>query len=212
MHVARPRQLVAVILGSFLINACGDSSTSTKLPLVPADLGTFTLTVSGALSGTTHLSARPILDSLNSQRDFVGMNSPETGQGFYSITVLKASSDLGPSTGIDQIHVDINPFVTRPGLYPNNSCVTYSGRPAACVGVNYSISRRLENSIIASRGFLNNLEDARNVVTIKQIDPNKIRLSITGPFTWTHLSASGRELLRDTVFVTASFEAYQAHR
>jgi hypothetical protein len=170
------------------------------------------MTVSGALNGSVHLTALPLLDDLNAQRDFIGMNSTEVSHTFYNVAVVKASSALGPSDGWDMVSAELNPLMTSPGMYLNNSCVSRTGGPAACLAMDYSISRHTENGAYSTAGSLHDMQDDRDTVWIEEIDATKVKLSISGPFTWERLNAAGNAFLRDEVFVRASFEAYQMHR
>ena len=203
-------RLAALVFIAVAATGCDASSPTPPGP--PQELGSFTMTVTGALNGAVHLTALPLFDNADAHRDFIGMHEKLAANDFYSIEVIKASSVLGPSDGWDLAGVEINRLITSPGMYLNNSCVSRTGGPAACVGMFYDISRHIETGVYSSAGSLSNIQDNRDTVWIEQIDSTKIKMSISGPFTWERPDSTGGGFLRDEVFVRSSFEAYQMRR
>ncbi|HEY4302900.1 MAG TPA: hypothetical protein VGM82_00425 [Gemmatimonadaceae bacterium] len=195
----------------FVLAAAGCSAyTAPTNPAATSDRGAFTLTVSGALNGSTHLEAPPLLDSLGTHGNFVGMASPAEA-GLFVVRVQKTISDISTTGGGDAGVIAINPTVTGTGVFHNGSCQDAEGQPAACIGVTYSVGGGLPGTSGASLSVLTTLEDNRDTVTVNELTTNRVRISVAGPFAWSHQATSTSAVRVDTVFVRASFDAFFAH-
>jgi hypothetical protein len=202
-------RLTTLMFLSLAAFGCADY-TAPKPQTQTGDRGAFTLSVSGALNGSTHLEARPLLDNLGNHADFVGMASPEQA-GLFVIRVQRAASEISQRGGQDAGVVAINPLVTAPGVFHNGSCRTDAGDPAACMGVTYAIGGDLPGTPGAGLSVLTTLMDDRDTVVVDEITNARVRVSVAGPFLWSRQATATSAVLVDTVFVRASFDAFLAH-
>jgi hypothetical protein len=168
-------------------------------PTILSERGSYSLTVSGALSGSTTAA---------------DTGKPPVGQGDYILITpqnanvrlsgRKATSGLGPPAGNDQFSVELNPSITNPGSYANDSCPFQW-----CVAISYTVSTGPAGSGVTTAGTLTALtNDPSSTVVVETLSPWHVKLSYAGKLQWI-TPRVGQPPKYDTVSATASFNAFR---
>jgi len=158
------------------------------------DRGSYTITVSGTLSGTTAVSdtGHAFLG------DYVAINS----QGL--VVGGKSSSSFGPGDGADRLVLQFNSDLTIPGTYHNNDCAFQVSFGTKCVAITLYVSQPPGGS---NRGTLQAIADNGETVVVQALSPWHVKLTISGPWEWLPPMPAGVAQKYDTVTVSASFNA-----
>lgn len=201
------------VAAAAIISACSSARSGTETsPLnFLNDSGHYSIQVSGVLNGYTHIDATPKNRPYGAFPDFIAVIDEPNDAGKHAewaITGSKYSSDLGPSDGFDLLFLQVNPNLTMPGTYTNNSCPFQNTFVTKCIAVDYNVSRAPgTNPIPNFYGRLNALADDRDTVVVEYVG-SRIKLTIVGPWLWTLIPPGGGLEKHDTVFVRASFDAW----
>lgn len=160
-------------------------------PDILVDRGSWTLTVSGALAGST-----TVTDAAVGQPDYIRLIP--NGQ----ILGLKKVSTLGPSQGQDELIIGFNPNLS-PGTFQNDACLaTNSPYGTTCVDIRYVVSQLFTGGAAGTLSALGNGVS----VTVTTRSAWHVKLSMSGLWEWR---ASGAAPRVDTVVVNATFNAFR---
>ena len=168
-------------------------------PAILTDRGSYSITVSGTLTGTTKVSDTSHFAT--GMGDHILMNP----QGY--LLGGKQFSSLGPADGRDFLLIQVNPKLTAPGTYGNNSCPFQNGFGTKCVALSYQVSQ--PPGTFNNRGSLWALPDDRITVVIEALSFWHTKMSLSGPFEWWPPMPPGVAQQKDTVTVNASFNAFR---
>jgi hypothetical protein len=164
-----------------------------------SERGSYSITVTGALSGTSTVSDTGHF--LTGQGDYVFFNTSGIVYGG------KQSSTFGPSDGRDLMTIVLLPGLTHPGTFTNLGCPSPNSLATQCLSLTYNVSQAPGNP--NPRGSLHALPDDRVSIVVDALSFWHVKLSIAGPFEWWPPMPPGVAQQKDTVFVSASFNAFR---
>jgi hypothetical protein len=168
-------------------------------PAILSERGSFSINVTGTLSGTTTVS--------DTSHFFFGLGDYILVYTNGFVLGGKQFSSFGPSDGRDQMTIQFNPTLTQPGTYNNNSCTFQHTFGSRCIALSYIVSQPPGTS--NARGNLYALADDRVSIVIESLSFWHVKLTMAGPFEWLPSMPAGVPQQRDTVTVSASFNAFR---
>ena len=168
-------------------------------PAILSGRGSYSLTATGTLSGTTTVADTSHF--VTGQGDYIVFNTDGVVYGG------KQFSSLGPPDGRDLMTINIMPGITGPGAYRNNSCPFQNSLATRCIALSYLVS--LAPGSPNARGSLHALADDRVSISIEALNFWHVKLAMTGPFEWWPPMPAGVAQQKDTVMVSASFDAFR---
>jgi hypothetical protein len=166
---------------------------------VLSERGSFSINVTGTLSGTTTVS--------DTSHFFFGLGDYILVYSNGFVLGGKQFSSFGPSDGRDQMTIQINPNLTQPGTYKNNSCAFLNSFGTKCIALTYLVSQ--PPGTPNTRGSLYALADDRVAIVVEALSFWHVKLTMTGPFEWWPPMPAGVPQQKDTVTVSASVNAFR---
>jgi hypothetical protein len=164
-----------------------------------SERGSFSIDVSGTLSGTTTVA--------DTSHFFFGLGDYILVYSTGLVLGGKQSSSFGPSDGTDRMTIMVNSKLTQPGTYTNNGCAVQSGFGTKCIALTYLVSQ--VPGTPNTRGSLYALPDDRVSVVVDAMTFWHVKFTMTGPFEWWPPMPAGVPQQKDTVTVSASFNAFR---
>jgi hypothetical protein len=168
-------------------------------PAILSERGSFSINVTGTLSGTTTVA--------DTSHFFFGLGDYILIYTNGFVLGGKQFSSFGPSDGRDQMTIQINPNLTQPGTYKNNSCAFQNSFGTKCIALTYLVSHAPGTA--NPRGSLYALADDRVSIVIESLSFWHVKLAMAGPFEWWPPMPAGVPQQKDTVTVNASFNAFR---